>query len=162
MRPLRQAHAALLAGQPAEAGEVFETIADEAAGLGMPSAAALSVEAGLAWILAAQIGRGVALAERGLGWLQEGGGGARLPILRDRVVEALKQSGHGTEAAAFAQKYAALPMAASPASTPPARRDLPASCPQCGGRVRPDEVEWVDDATAVCDYCGSVLKTGGV
>jgi hypothetical protein len=35
---------------------------------------------------------------------------------------------------------------------------LPLSCPSCGGVVDPSEVEWVDDTTVVCGYCGSMLR----
>ena len=54
---------------------------------------------------------------------------------------------------------AAVPPAAAPA---PAGR-LPAQCPQCGGPIHPDEVEWVQDAAgagqpaAECPYCGNPL-----
>jgi len=154
IRRLRRAHAFLQAGQQAEAAEVFESVADEAADQGLPPAAPLSVEAGTAWILAGEVERGLALAERGLDWLREGEAGTRLAILRDRVVAALRQTGHAAEATALAQKYAG----GAPAPPPPTRAHLPAACPHCGGRVRPDEVEWIDPATAVCDYCGSVLK----
>ena len=156
IRRLRRAHLFLQAGQQSEAAEVFESVADEAADQGLPHAAPLSVEAGAAWILAGELERGMALAERGLDWLREGEAGTRLAILRDRVAAALRQTGHAAEATALAQKYAG----AAAAPPPPAHADLPAACPQCGGRVRPDEVEWIDPATAVCDYCGSVLKAG--
>jgi hypothetical protein len=143
-------------GDFAQAGEAFEPIADEAGNLGLPVAAPLSVEAGVAWILAGHLARGRTLAERGLDWLREGEPGTRLAILRDRVVEALRRSGHTAEAEAFAQKYAG---GAAPAPAKPSGQ-LPPSCPQCGGRVRPDEVEWIDASTALCDYCGSVLQAG--
>jgi hypothetical protein len=35
---------------------------------------------------------------------------------------------------------------------------LPGKCPQCGGTVHPQEVEWIDERTASCDYCGSILE----
>jgi hypothetical protein len=38
----------------------------------------------------------------------------------------------------------------------PAR--LPGQCPSCGAPVRPNEVEWFDETTAACAYCGSVLQ----
>lgn len=157
IRRLRRAHIFLQAGQKAEAAEVFESVANEAADHGLPHAASLSVEAGAAWILAGTVERGLPLAERGLDWLREGEDGTRLAILRDRVAAALRQTGHAAEANALEQKYAG-----SPGEPPaPTHTDLPATCPQCSGTVRPDEVEWIDPATAVCDYCGSVLKVGG-
>ena len=34
---------------------------------------------------------------------------------------------------------------------------LPATCPQCGGPIRSDEVKWTGKQSAVCPYCGSDL-----
>jgi hypothetical protein len=38
-------------------------------------------------------------------------------------------------------------------------RKLPLKCPNCGGSVHPDELEWTDSRSAICDYCGSILET---
>jgi len=35
---------------------------------------------------------------------------------------------------------------------------LPATCPNCGGPVRLNDVKWTGPQTAVCAYCGSNLK----
>ena len=35
---------------------------------------------------------------------------------------------------------------------------LPALCPQCGGPMRRDEVEWIDRHSAECNYCGGVVQ----
>ena len=37
------------------------------------------------------------------------------------------------------------------------RGKLPTTCHQCGAPVRSDEVEWVDDSSAECDFCGAIL-----
>jgi HAMP domain-containing protein len=36
---------------------------------------------------------------------------------------------------------------------------LPSTCTQCGAPLRSDEVEWVDDQTVECGYCGALMKT---
>ena len=38
------------------------------------------------------------------------------------------------------------------------RLSLPTHCPSCGAGLRPDEVEWLDDVTAECAYCGSPVR----
>ena len=38
-------------------------------------------------------------------------------------------------------------------------KSLPATCSQCGAPVRSDEVEWIDNQSAECGFCGSVIKT---
>ena len=35
---------------------------------------------------------------------------------------------------------------------------LPPACPQCGGPLRREEVEWVDRYSAECNYCGGVVQ----
>jgi hypothetical protein len=35
---------------------------------------------------------------------------------------------------------------------------LPPECPNCGGSVHPDELEWTDSHSAVCDYCGGIIQ----
>ena len=35
---------------------------------------------------------------------------------------------------------------------------LPLKCPSCGASVHPGEVEWLDETTAECAYCGSPLR----
>lgn len=35
---------------------------------------------------------------------------------------------------------------------------LPTHCPSCGAAVRSNEVEWLDELTAECDYCGSPIR----
>ncbi|BBB48513.1 hypothetical protein [Pelolinea submarina] len=35
---------------------------------------------------------------------------------------------------------------------------LPAHCPNCGGPVQPNEVEWYDSENPICAFCGSILK----
>jgi hypothetical protein len=34
---------------------------------------------------------------------------------------------------------------------------LPATCPQCGGPVRAQDVRWTGKQSAACAYCGSAL-----
>jgi hypothetical protein len=35
---------------------------------------------------------------------------------------------------------------------------LPVKCPGCGAPVRADEVDWVDEVTAECPYCGNMVR----
>jgi ribosomal protein S27AE len=49
----------------------------------------------------------------------------------------------------------------SPQPGSPAEPRLPAKCPYCGGSVLASEVEWIDERSAICDYCGSPLQAQG-
>ena len=40
-------------------------------------------------------------------------------------------------------------------ATPTQKPILPTHCPSCGAAIKPDVVEWLDDVTAECGYCGS-------
>ncbi len=31
-------------------------------------------------------------------------------------------------------------------------------CPCCGGTIHPETIEWINESSATCDYCGSVLQ----
>ena len=35
---------------------------------------------------------------------------------------------------------------------------LPTRCPSCGAPLQQDEVEWLDEVTAECGYCGSPVR----
>ncbi|HEX9117672.1 MAG TPA: hypothetical protein VGA61_16500, partial [Anaerolineae bacterium] len=48
-----------------------------------------------------------------------------------------------------------VPGGGKPAPAPSPRRVLPTHCPGCGAPLRPDEVDWLDEMTATCEYCGS-------
>jgi len=41
------------------------------------------------------------------------------------------------------------------------RGQLPSICAACGGVLRSDEVEWIDEATAECTWCGTSVKIQG-
>ena len=42
--------------------------------------------------------------------------------------------------------------------TPARKPMLPTHCPSCGAALRPDEVEWLDELSAECGYCGSPVR----
>ena len=87
---------------------------------------------------------------------------ALLSTALPRFIDELRAQGFSEEAGQVERAVAAaLGSAPAPAAAPTlsAARyaPLPSECPQCAGPVRPDEVEWIDDRSAVCGYCGSTL-----
>jgi hypothetical protein len=120
----------------------------------------LYVEAGRASILNGQTKTGVDHLRRGLTMLASQGRMLRVRRIGHRVVDELNARGLAAEA----QEISALVNANLPQEIPareaaPAKRPiLPTHCPSCGAAVRPDEVEWLDDVTAECDYCGSPVR----
>ena len=60
--------------------------------------------------------------------------------------------------AEFSGKIGVIP--ATPQSVQPKPRGhLPGACPKCGAPVRSDDVDWIDEVSAECPYCGIVLET---
>jgi hypothetical protein len=43
-------------------------------------------------------------------------------------------------------------------AAPAKRPTLPMHCPACGAPLRPDEVDWLDNVTAECGFCGSPVR----
>jgi hypothetical protein len=163
---LQQAHRWLAEGRAREAAVLFEELAGEAAARGFPSAPQLSLQAGRTWLLAGESERGTERLWQGLQGMAQMGQTGRLPGAAARVVADLRARGLSPEADDLEARVRGLLPGYSPAqdSAPPvapATRRLPPKCPYCGGSVIPDSVEWVDAASALCDYCGSVLQGEG-
>jgi hypothetical protein len=79
----------------------------------------------------------------------------------NRVVGELNQRGLSKEAQQVSAYIKSLlpDFDANRATSSPSKRPpLPTHCPGCGAPVRPDEVEWLDDATAECAFCGSPVR----
>ena len=158
---LQEANFAFDKGEYGRAGELFEQIAQNADARGGPRAALFHLQAGRARILAGQVKLGMPWLRRGLELLAERGQLQKLDRAGPRVTSELKAHGLTSEAAeieSLLMKLApALPGMESP-STKPEKAQLPTHCPSCGAALRPDEVEWLDDVTAECAYCGSPVR----
>lgn len=164
---LRQAHALLAQSQYVQAAALFGELADEAAALGLPRAPQLHLQSGRAWILAAEVARGQDRLRRGLLLMGQMGQIGRLQEASRRLTSELRARNLETQAAALESELsAAFPgldfaarAAASPAEPPPPRGRLPTKCPSCGGTVHPDTVERIDETSATCGYCGSIIQS---
>ncbi|MGE5250305.1 MAG: hypothetical protein ACM3QS_08845, partial [Bacteroidota bacterium] len=78
-----------------------------------------------------------------------------------RIVAELNQRGLQPEAAGLREfLIGQLPEGFGLAQAPGYRQRpvLPTHCPSCGGPVEPDVLEWLDENTAECDYCGSPIR----
>jgi hypothetical protein len=158
---LQEANFVFSKGEYGRAAELFERIAQTADARGGPRAPLFHLQAGRARILAGQISLGMPSLQRGLELLA---GHSRFPRLHKvgrRVVAELSECGLENEAAEIETWLnSVLPSLSSLDSPelPSKRPPLPSHCPSCGAAVRPDEVEWLDDVTAACAYCGSPLR----
>jgi hypothetical protein len=58
----------------------------------------------------------------------------------------------------FGKQVGSLPQPPAQPQVPGQQR-LPSTCSQCGAPVRGDEVEWINQYSAECIYCGSIIQT---
>lgn len=151
------------AGQPADAAQLFDQLAVKAEAHGhLRRAAHLHLEAARRLLMAGDAHAATSPARAAMQLFTQIGRFGRAEAIYQRIVHELRARGANAEADALerdlrSQFGEAAPMPAPGSSPPPSRSRLPAQCPQCGGPVRSDEVEWIGDHSAECLYCGSVI-----
>lgn len=162
---LRRSNELLAAGQYAAAADGLEQLARAAHARGgrrgSRRAAFLYLEAGQARLNAAQPAQALDLIQIGLGLMAASGLDLRLGIAARRLIVELDQAGFKQEAqqlTGFAGNLAQGLDRPPDILAVPKRPMLPTHCPGCGAPVRPDEIEWLDEITAECDYCGSPVR----
>ncbi|MCC6300680.1 MAG: hypothetical protein IT314_15430 [Anaerolineales bacterium] len=158
---LQEANLAFDKGEFGRAAELFERIAEGADARGGPRAPLFHLQAGRARVFAGQAALGMPSLKRGLGLFAERLQFHRLLTAKTRVLSDLKERGLVNEAAEIEAWLKTVAPSSQEFSTPlpPSRKPvLPTHCPQCGAALRPDEVEWLDDVTAECGYCGSPVR----
>ncbi len=156
---LQEANFAFDKGNYGRAGELFEKIAQTADARGGPRAPIFYLQAGRARVFAGQTKLGIPSLKRGLELFAQSGQLHKLHQAGWRVIAQLKERGltaEATEMESFLRKLSPSAPAVEPTSVK--RPVLPTHCPSCGAALRPDEVEWLDDATAECAYCGSPVR----
>jgi hypothetical protein len=159
---LRRANHLLETGQYEQAYPLLKRLADGAMQHGMPVRAAnLYLQAARARLEMGGAQDAVDLARRAIGLLARAGQVERLRGLIPRIVEALEKRGYHDQAVALRAEITALlgSTKAAAAPPPPQRGTLPAKCPSCNAPARATEVEWIDNNSAECAYCGSVIRT---
>ena len=157
---LQEANFAFDKGEYGRAAELFERIAQTADDRSGPRAPLLHLQAGRSRIYAGQVTLGMPSLKRGLELFAQRGQFHKFREAGMRILAELKERGlirESAEIEAIMNVVApSMPAAAEPA---PARKPiLPTHCPSCGAAVKPDEVEWLDEITAECGYCGSPVR----
>jgi hypothetical protein len=156
---LQQANQLMVNGDYTGAAVAFKNLAQRAEDRFPQRAPILYMEAGRAALLGGDVKTGVASLRLGLTMLVSQGRLHRMRMLGQRAIEELKARGLNAEAQEIANFLgASLPNQLPAESAAVKHPILPTHCPSCGGTVNPDEIEWIDDVTAECDYCGSPLR----
>lgn len=153
---LKRAHQLMHYGNYAEAANLFAQLAKRAEGTAPERAPFLYLQSGRAFMLDGQIQAGMAELRGAITLLGSQQRYARLNIIGERILMELNQLGLKKEAVEIQQVIQNnLPAAVQARPAAPASKILPTHCPQCGAGLNPGEVEWLDESTAECDYCGS-------
>lgn len=156
---LQEANFAFDKGEYGRAGELFERIAQTADARGGSRAPVFHLQAGRARMLAGQTKLAMPSLQRGLELLAQRGQWQKLHQMGQRVIGELSARGLSAEASEIESSLRKLsPSVPEVESTPAKKPGLPTHCPSCGASLRPDEVEWLDDRTAECAYCGSPVR----
>lgn len=161
-----RAHELMAEGEYLAAGELFSRVAALAAGFQrFERAGHLYLQAGRAAYQGGNLTLAMAHADRAIAAFIEGEATGRATRAVGRLESELRGGGFEEEAALLHDKLesrlaeAGLQVGALAGdATIDETAELPAHCPACLGPVRPDEVEWADETSAVCSYCGSILK----
>ena len=162
---LQRANQLMASGQYAEAAGNFEQLAAVALARNGPRAPWFFLQAGHARLLANQVTEGMAHIQQGLAILAERGRFQRLYHAGMRFVDELKRRGLNSEAQQIEDTLkASLPAGFMPipgTGVGKSKPILPTNCPGCGGPIHSDEVEWEDELTAECPYCGNGIRAQG-
>ena len=162
---LRRANQLLASGHYEDAAGIFEQFARGAVSRNGPRAPWFLLQAGQARLLGGQIPAGMAHIMQALGLFAERGQFQRLYHAGMRFAAELKVRGMQAEMKQIEDYLKTtlpagfVPSVGSGAAKP--RPVLPTNCPGCGGPIRSDEVEWADESTAECPYCGSAVRAQG-
>ncbi|MEP7134038.1 MAG: hypothetical protein ABI904_03805 [Chloroflexota bacterium] len=158
---LQEANFAFAKGEYGRAGELFERIAEGADARGGPRAPLFHLQAGRARIFAGQTKLGMPSLKRGLELLAERQKFQRLQDAGQRIIAELNEHGlksEVTDIEIFLKTLLKSTPAFASQPSPAKKPILPTHCPSCGAAVKPDEVEWLDEITAECGYCGSPVR----
>jgi hypothetical protein len=155
---LQEAIFAFDKGEFGRAGELFEKLAENVSARGGPRAPFFYLKAGQSRILAGQIALGMPSLRRGLELLGEHKHFLRLQNAGRRVIAELKGQGLSEEASEIETWLRTRLPSEISLAVPEQRPALLTHCHACGATVRLDEVEWLDEATAECAYCGSPIR----
>jgi hypothetical protein len=155
---LQEANFAFSKGEYGRAAELFEQIARVADGRGGPRAPLFHLQAGRSRVLAGQAALGMPSLKRGLELFAQRRQFQRLQQFGMRTIDELNDHGLKKEADEISAWLKSVLPEATSFESPSKRPVLPTHCPACGAPLRPDEVEWLDEITAGCGYCGSPAR----
>jgi hypothetical protein len=163
MQVLSQANRLIAEGHPGEAAQLFADLAQQMEVSNHPRRAANQhAQAAHAYADNQDESDALAHARRALTLFLQYQMVERSPRFYANIERKLRARNMGKAADAlqdeFSKLVGSLPQPQVQPQAPGQQR-LPPTCPQCGAQVRGDEVEWINQYSAECIYCGSVVQT---
>jgi hypothetical protein len=160
---LVKANQLMAAGKPLDAGSLFAGVADAMQRSNHPRRAAnLYARAAHAFTDGNNEQTALGYARTALALFTQFKMVGRIPTFFTNITRKMTAKGMKAAATALQQEYGAQ-IAAQPVESQqeirPPRGLLPTNCPKCGGPVHGDGVDWVDNNTIECEYCGSLIRT---
>jgi hypothetical protein len=158
---LQHAHRLMAMRDYQGAATAFEDLARRAERQGGPRAPFFFLQAGHAHIQRGKFATGVTHFKHGLTLLAAARRYSLLYHAGAHIVRELNARGlekEAQEVSALIQSHRPA-MAEMPTERLPATKPvLPIVCPACGGPLRSDELDWIDERTAECPFCGSPVR----
>ncbi len=150
------------AGQHEQAAAAFAALSAQALQDGHPRQAAnLDAQAAHHYVTSRNEASALAHARSALIGFQKMGMGPRFNQFYTNIQHHMETAGMTSALANLRQEFAgastAVSQQAAPQAAPNRQVHLPPSCTGCGAPLRSDEVDWVDDQSAECPYCGSII-----
>ena len=159
---LRRAHHMMENGQHAKAAHIFQQLAEGARDLGsLKIAPNLYLQAARANLLSDNLEVALVCIFDGLGIIAKAQKWPVLARIGRGTVSEVNNLGFpeiSNQVAVWLKEKLPEPMDSYPERRRPPK-SLPLKCPNCGGALRPGEVEILDARTGECPYCGSAVRT---
>ncbi len=159
---LQRANQLLETGNYAVAAEAYEQLARGALSRGGPRAPMIFLQAGRARLLNNEAKQSFEHIKQGLLMLATSAYWVRFQRAGQLAVQEYKQRELTVEAEAIEKLInSRLPAGFSSQEileTHTKKPVLPTHCPSCGAALRPNEIDWFDEVTAECAYCGNPVR----
>jgi hypothetical protein len=160
---LSQANQLIATGHPGEGAQLFANLAQQMEATNHPRRAAnLHAQAAHAYADNQDEPNALIHGRRALTLFLQYQMVERSPRFYGNIERKLRARNMGKAADAlqseFGKQVGSLPQPQVQPQAPGQQR-LPPTCSQCGAPVRGDEVEWINQYSAECIYCGSVIQT---
>jgi hypothetical protein len=160
---LQHANRLMENGDFVKAAILYEKLARRVHDIGRPRQAAhLYVQSARARWLANQVNEGLENLKQGLSIFSQAGLWEPFERVSARALEELRQQNQPSAVQELTSWLETIRQS-RPSTVMPAeleksvQHSLPVKCPSCGAAIRSEEVEWIDEIHAVCNYCGSTL-----